>query len=106
MSGLERVSTGGVAGRGRRAATRDDLASGWARPSAAGKRPSNSFQSGGRCTTPYANVAVTVENAAILVRITNPELVHLIFGARPETVAIHSKTPAADYQIVRVIYRD
>ncbi|MGA7831432.1 MAG: hypothetical protein WCA21_10755 [Terracidiphilus sp.] len=53
-----------------------------------------------------ANVAVTVENAAILVRITNPELVHLIFGARPETVAIHSKTPAADYQIVRVIYRD
>ena len=55
---------------------------------------------------PDAKVAVTVENAAILVRITNPDLVRLIFRDRPETVAIHSRTPAADYQIVRVTYRD
>lgn len=55
---------------------------------------------------PDAKVAVTVENAAIWVRITNPDLVRLIFRDRPETVAIHSRTPEADYQIVRVTYRD
>jgi hypothetical protein len=55
---------------------------------------------------PDAKVEVTVENASISVRITNPDLVRLIFRDRPETVAIHSRTPTADYQIVRVIYRD
>jgi hypothetical protein len=55
---------------------------------------------------PDARVAVTVENGAILVRITDPELVSLIFHDRPETVAMHSRTPSADYQIVRVNYRD
>lgn len=54
-----------------------------------------------------AKVAVTVEDAAILVRITNPDLVRLIFRDHPETVAIHSRTPtAADFEIVRVAYRD
>ena len=51
---------------------------------------------------PDAKVAVTVEDAAILVRITNPGLVRLIFGGRPETVAIHSRTTTADFEIVRV----
>ena len=55
---------------------------------------------------PDAKVEVTVENASILVRITNRDLVRLIFHDRPETVAIHSRTPTADYQIVRVNYRD
>ena len=55
---------------------------------------------------PDAKVAVTVENGAIAVRITNPDLVRLIFRDRPETAAIHSRTPTADYQIVRVTYRD
>ena len=55
---------------------------------------------------PDAKVAVTVENAAIVVRITNPDLVRLIFRDRPETAAIHTRTPAADYQIVPVTYRD
>jgi len=55
---------------------------------------------------PDAKVQVTVENAAILVRITNPDLVRLIFRDRPETVAIHSRTPEADYQVLRVTYRD
>ena len=55
---------------------------------------------------PDAKVTVTVENAAIIVRITNPDLVHLIFRERPETAAIHSRTPTADYQNVRVTYRD
>ena len=55
---------------------------------------------------PDAKLAVTVENAAIVLRITNPDLVRLIFRDRPETAAIHSRTPAADYQIVRVTYRD
>jgi len=51
-------------------------------------------------------VAVTVENATILVRISDPTLVSLIFREHPETVAIHSRTPAADYQVVRVNYRE
>jgi hypothetical protein len=55
---------------------------------------------------PDAKVTVTVENAAILLRITDPNLIRLIFRERPETVAIHSRTPAADYQIVHVNYRD
>jgi len=55
---------------------------------------------------PDAKVKVTVENAAIVVRITNPDLVRLIFRDHPETAAIHSRTPAADYQIVRITYRD
>jgi len=55
---------------------------------------------------PDAKVAVAVENGSILLRITNPDLVRLIFSDRPETVAIHSRTPTADYQIVRVTYRD
>ena len=53
-----------------------------------------------------AKVSVTVEKGAIVVRITNSDLVRLIFRDRPETVAIHSRTPAADYQTVRVTYRD
>lgn len=53
---------------------------------------------------PDAKVAVTVENEAILVRLTNPDLVRLIFSDHPETVAIHSRTPAADYETVRVTY--
>jgi hypothetical protein len=40
------------------------------------------------------------------VRITNPVLVRLIFRDRPKTASIHSRTPTADYQIVRVAYRD
>jgi hypothetical protein len=55
---------------------------------------------------PNAKVVVAVENGSILVRITNPDLVRLIFSDRPETVAIHSRTPTADYQNVRVTYRD
>jgi hypothetical protein len=55
---------------------------------------------------PDARIAVTVENGAILVRITDPELVSLIFHDRPGTVAMHSRTPSADYQVVRVNYRD
>ena len=53
-----------------------------------------------------AKVTVTVENAAILVRIDDPNLVRLIFREHPEIVAIHSRTPAADYQSVHVNYRD
>ena len=41
-----------------------------------------------------------------MVRITDPDLVRLIFRTRPETVAIHSRTPTADYRVVRVTYRD
>jgi len=55
---------------------------------------------------PDAKVAVTVEDDAIVVRIADPNLVRLIFHGRPETVAIHSRTPAADYQLIRVTYRD
>jgi hypothetical protein len=55
---------------------------------------------------PDAKVTVAVENGSILVRITNPDLVRLIFSDHPETVAIHSRTPTADYQVVRVTYRD
>ncbi len=55
---------------------------------------------------PDAKVTVTFEDAAILLRITDPTLVRLIFREHPETVAIHSRTPAADYQVVRVNYRD
>jgi hypothetical protein len=53
-----------------------------------------------------AKVEVTVEDKAIVVRLTNPELVRLIFRDRPETVEIHSRTPAADYAVVRVTYRE
>ena len=55
---------------------------------------------------PGAKVEVTVENGSILVRITNPDLIRLIFRDRPETVAIHSRTPTADYEVVRVTYQD
>ena len=55
---------------------------------------------------PDGKVAVSVENGSILVRITNPDLVRLIFRERPQTVAIHTRTPSADYQVVRVNYRD
>jgi hypothetical protein len=33
-------------------------------------------------------------------------VVALTFHDHPETVAIHSRTPTADYQIVRMDYRD
>ena len=56
--------------------------------------------------SPDAKVTVTVENGAIAVRITNPDLVRLIFRDRPETAAIHSRTPTADYQVVWITYRD
>ena len=54
-----------------------------------------------------AKVTVTVEDGAIVVRIQNADLVRLIFSSRPETVAVHSRTPeAVDYKVVRVTYRD
>lgn len=56
---------------------------------------------------PGAKVAITVEEQAILVRITDSDLVRLIFRGHPETVAVHTRTPTtADYQIVPVTYRD
>ena len=55
---------------------------------------------------PEAKVAVRAEGAAIMVRIIDPDLIRMIFRDRPQTVAIHSRTPAADYQIVRVTYRE
>jgi hypothetical protein len=55
---------------------------------------------------PDAKVEVAVESRSILVRIADPKLVRLIFRERPETVAIRTRTPSADYQIVRVEYRD
>jgi hypothetical protein len=55
---------------------------------------------------PDAKVEVTVENSTIVVRITNPDLVRLIFRDHPDTAAIHSRTPAADYQVVRITYSD
>jgi hypothetical protein len=55
---------------------------------------------------PDARVAVTSENGAIVVRITDPVLVRLIFRQHPETVAIHTRTPSAGYQVLRVDYRD
>ncbi len=55
---------------------------------------------------PDAVVAVTVENNAILVRITDPDLIRLIFHNHPATVAIHVVTQTTDYQVVQVNYRD
>ena len=48
---------------------------------------------------PDAKVGVTVANSAIVVRITNPDLVHIIFRDRPDTASIHSRTPAADSRL-------
>jgi len=53
-----------------------------------------------------ANVEVAVEGEAIVVRLTNPELVGLIFHDHPETVEVHTRTPGADFALVRVTYRD
>lgn len=53
-----------------------------------------------------ARVEVAVENGSMLLRITNPELVRRIFGDHPATVAIHARTPAADYEVVPVTYQD
>jgi hypothetical protein len=53
-----------------------------------------------------ARVSVTVDSAAIHVRIANQDLIGLVFRNRPQTVAIHSRTPSHDYQIVRVVYSD
>src|SRR4051794_11448674 len=55
---------------------------------------------------PDANVEVTAVNGSILVRIMNPDWIRRIFHDHPETVAIHTRTPAADYQVVRVTYQD
>jgi hypothetical protein len=55
---------------------------------------------------PDARVAVTSEDGAIVVRITDPVLVRLIFRQHPGTVAIHTRTPSAGYQVLRVDYRD
>lgn len=55
---------------------------------------------------PNANVEVTVENVSILIRITDPELVHRVFRDRPDTVAIHTRSPAASYEVISVKYAD
>ena len=55
---------------------------------------------------PDAKVAVAVEKSAILIRITNSNLIRIIFGDRPKTVAIHSRSPEADYQVVPLTYQD
>ena len=53
-----------------------------------------------------ANVEVMAENGSIMVRIMNPDWIRRVFHDHPETVTIHTRTPAADYQVVQVTYQD
>jgi hypothetical protein len=54
---------------------------------------------------PDAKVAISLENDAIVIRITDPALVHLMFRDRPPTVNVHTRTPDATFETLTIRYR-
>ena len=52
-----------------------------------------------------AKVAISVENDAIVIRITDPAFVRLMFHDRPQTVNVSTKTPDATFETLPVTYR-
>jgi hypothetical protein len=55
---------------------------------------------------PDAKVAISVENDSILIRITDPALVRLIFRDRPVTVNVSTKTPDATFETLPITFRE
>jgi hypothetical protein len=53
-----------------------------------------------------AQVAVSVDNDAILIRVQDPALVRLMFRDRPETVSVRTRTPEATFETLSVTYRE
>ena len=52
-----------------------------------------------------AVVNVTPENNRIVLRMTDPALIHLIFGARPATATINTRAIRANFEVVTIDYR-
>jgi hypothetical protein len=55
---------------------------------------------------PAQQVSVSVDNGAILIRIPDAALVRLMFGDRPETVRVRTRTPEATFETMPVTYRE
>ena len=53
-----------------------------------------------------AQVAVSLDNATIVIRISDVALVRLMFRDRPETVVVRTRTPTATYETLAITYRD
>ena len=53
-----------------------------------------------------AKVEVSTENDRIVLRITDPNLIRVIFGGRPETVTINTRGLGANFEVVTVEYRN
>ena len=54
---------------------------------------------------PDAKVAISVQNDAILIRMTDPALVGRIFRDRPAIVRVHTRTPDATFETLPITYR-
>jgi hypothetical protein len=63
---------------------------------------------GGRTGTEIQNAAVEVstEDDSIVIRITDAKLIHTIFGDHPETATINTRAMGANFEVVKIEYRN
>jgi hypothetical protein len=54
---------------------------------------------------PDAKIATSVENDAIVIRMTDAELVRRVFRDRPESVHVRTRTPDATFETLPITYR-
>lgn len=53
-----------------------------------------------------AKVNVTAENGKIVLRITDAKLIGTIFGARPETATINTRSIGSTFEVVKIEYHN
>lgn len=53
-----------------------------------------------------AKVEVSAESGRIVLRIFDAALIRAIFGSRPETVTINTRAIGANFEVVRIAYRN
>lgn len=53
-----------------------------------------------------AHVDVRIERNQLVIRLTDPVLIRRIFGKRPTTVTLNTRTPDASFETIAITYRD
>lgn len=53
-----------------------------------------------------AKVVVSTENGRIVLRITDADLIHTIFGSRPESATINTRARGSNFEVVKIEYHN
>lgn len=53
-----------------------------------------------------AKVSVSTEDGRIVLRITDPGLIHMIFASRPESATINTRAIGSNFEVVKIEYHN